>query len=162
MLALLTLALFQSATTCTLPIENEPQQSDGSARRGQVWCDVKVLTDTEGIDSSPYALEVYRVVRSSWFANMPPDVEKGIQAVNQVEFRILLDGNVPKDLVKMVRRSGKDEFDRASLRAINEAATPFGRLPEKFTQPFIVMQFTFYYNVEKPKTKPLILRPNSE
>jgi len=81
-----TLAQFQTTKTRALPNEHV-QQSGGSARHGMVWCDVKVLTDTEGIDSSPYALEVYRVVRSSWFANIPPDVEKGIQAVNQVERR---------------------------------------------------------------------------
>ena len=51
----------------------------------------------------------------------------------------------------MVSRSEKKDFDAASLRAIREAA-PFEHLPEKFSQPFIVLRFHFYYNLPLPKS----------
>ena len=127
------------------------QQAGGSsARHGKAACTMQLLTDLEGVDFNSTLQQAYRSVKDRWFANMPPDIEKGIQGVNKVEFRILRDGNVPKDSVKMVLRSGKDELDTASLRGISEAA-PVSHLPEKFSQPYIVLRFTFYYNVEPPK-----------
>jgi outer membrane biosynthesis protein TonB len=46
-------------------------------------------------------------------------------------------------------RSGKDELDTASLPAVREAE-PFKPLPEKFSQPFILLRITFYYNLKPP------------
>jgi TonB family protein len=78
---------------------------------------------------------------------MPPSVEKGNQGVNAVKFRILRDGSVPKDSVELMYRSGKDELDTASLPAVREAE-PFKPLPEKFSQPFILLRIT--YNLKPP------------
>ena len=80
---------------------------------------------------------------------MPPSVEKGEQGVNSVEFHILQNGTVPKDSVKMGFQSGKTALDAASLQAVREAA-PINHLPDKFSQPFIVLRITFYYNVKPP------------
>ncbi len=51
----------------------------------------------------------------------------------------------------MVLSSGKSDFDASSLQGIREAL-PFGHLPEKFAQPFIVLRFTFYYNLPIPQS----------
>ena len=109
-----------------------------------------MLSDTEGVDFNPYLREVYLSVKKTWFANMPPSIEKGQQGKNIVEFRVLQDGNVPKDSLKMVLSSEKSDFDTASLQGIREAA-PFNHLPEKLSQPFIVLRFTFYYNLPVPR-----------
>jgi hypothetical protein len=36
------------------------------------------------------------------------------------------------------------------LQGLQEAA-PFNHLPEKFSKPFIVLRFTFYYNLPIPR-----------
>ena len=79
---------------------------------------------------------------------MPPSVESGQPGVNRAEFRILQDGKVPADFLKLTVQSGKEEFDRASLTAIR-ASTPFSQLPEKFSHPFIAVRITFYYNMPR-------------
>jgi hypothetical protein len=103
---------------------------------------MQVLTNTEGVDFNQYLREVYLSVKKRWFANMPPSVEKGDQGVDSVEFRILQDGSVPKDSLKVVVSSRKTALDEASLQGIREAA-PFSHLLEKFSQPFVELRFVF-------------------
>jgi TonB family protein len=133
-LALLALALSPATEIHALP-KHEPLSSFST----------EILTDREGVDFTQIVKEVCLSVSHAWFANMPPAVLLGEEGVNTIEFRILRDGGIPKEFVKITHLSGKDILDAASLRAIREAA-PVSHLPEKFTQPFIVMRFNFYYN----------------
>lgn len=111
---------------------------------------LELLTESEGVNFNEYLRGVYLSLKRSWFVNMPASVQLGDQGINTVEFRILQDGSVPPDFVKMVRKSDKSALDAASLRAVREAGS-FGHLPEKFSKPFILLRFTFYYNVPPPK-----------
>lgn len=141
-------ALFRGAAVKN-DYANRPQQN-GPAPRGTAGCAITMLSDTEDVDFNSYLRDAYLSVKKRWFANMPPSVEKGQQATNTVEFRVLRDGTVPKDSIKMTLRAEKSDFDATSVEGIQEAA-PFGRLPEKFSKPFIVLRFTFYYNLPVPK-----------
>jgi TonB family protein len=89
-------------------------------------------------------------VKKRWYANMPPSIEKGQQGTNTIEFLVLQDGSVPKDSLRMVENSGKSDFDAASLQGVREVM-PFNPLPAPFSKPFIVLRFTFYYNVPIPR-----------
>ncbi|HMD09634.1 MAG TPA: TonB family protein [Candidatus Acidoferrum sp.] len=144
-LALLTTAPFQAIETAALRSKDVPQSS-GSAPVAKAACGLQLLTDDEGVYFDRYLQDVYVSVKKSWFANMPPSVEKGEKGVSQVEFHVLQDGTVPKDSLKMTSSSKKSDLDAASLQAIREAA-PFSHLPEKFSQPFIALRFTFSYNL---------------
>jgi len=97
-------------------------------------------------DFGSYLQNVYRGVKKSWFANMPFSVQKGQQGKNVVQFQIMQDGNIPKDSVKLVSSSGKDDLDSASVRAVREAG-PFSHLPDKYPQPSIMLRFSFSYNI---------------
>jgi TonB family protein len=125
-------------------------QHNASPSKGFAGCGMQLKTDTEGIDFNLYMRDAYLLVKKRWVANMPPSLEKGQQGTNAVEFHVLKDGSVPKDSMQMVVSSGKSDFDAASLRAIQEAA-PFNHLPEEFSKPFIVLRFTFYYNLPIPR-----------
>ena len=125
-------------------------RQNGSASKSAAAIAVEMRTDTEGVDFTPYLQDVYLSVKRRWFANMPPSIERGQQGTNAVEFRIQRDGSVPKDSVKMVTSSAKGDFDAASLHGIQDAI-PFNHLPEKFSKPFILLRFTFYYNLPVPK-----------
>jgi TonB family protein len=111
---------------------------------------IEMLTPTEGVDFNGYLRTVYVTTKKRWFASIPPSVARGQKGVNSVEFRILRDGTVPKEFMKMKASSGKAELDEASLAGIRDA-TPFAKLPEKFTAPYIELRFTFYYNLEPPR-----------
>jgi TonB family protein len=108
---------------------------------------MEMLSHTEGVDFRPYLHEAYIAVKKQWLAKLPPSVREGERGVNSVEVRIERDGNVGKDFFKVTRSSGKDALDAASLEGIRSAA-PFGKLPQKSSQPFIELRFTFYYNLE--------------
>lgn len=140
-------ALFRDAAATNS--YKEPQQS-GSSSKDAANCAVEMRTDTEGVDFNLYLRDVYLTVKKRWFAIMPGSIGKGQQGTNAVEFRILRDGRVPKDSIKIITSSGKGDFDGASLHGIQDA-TPFNGLPDKFSKPFIVLRFTFYYNLPIPK-----------
>ena len=114
---------------------------------GEGSAGIELLTPTEGVDFNGYLRNVYRTTKKRWFANMPASVAKGNKGVNVVEFRILQDGTVPKEFMKMKTASGKADLDEASLAGIREAA-PFAKLPAGFTAPYIELRFTFSYNLE--------------
>jgi TonB family protein len=82
---------------------------------------------------------------------MPSSVENGDKGVVSIQFRVQQNGKVPFDSMKIISSSGKKEFDDASLNAIRNVA-PFDHLPSKFSQPFVELRMTFYYNTAIPKT----------
>jgi TonB family protein len=127
-----------------------PQQQNGSDSKGTAGCAIEMLSDTEGVDFNSYLRDMYFSVKKNWFANMPSSLERGQQGINKVELRVLQDGSVPKDFLKMVQSSETSDFDTASLQGVREAA-PFHHLPESFSKPYIVLRFTFYYNLRPPR-----------
>ena len=131
-------------------LTKDVSQAPGPASVAKAGCTIQLLTDPEGADFNPYLREVYVSVKKRWFANMPPSTEKGEQGMNSIEFRVLKDGNVMKDSLKITAGSGKSDLDAASLQAVREAS-PFSHLPEKFTQAFVELRFTFYYNLPLPQ-----------
>lgn len=145
-LAILVSAPFQTVGTVALPNGGVPQSGGSAQEHGEVRSGFEMLTKTEGIDFKPYLLRLYVSVRQNWFAIIPPSVEAGQQGANKVEFRVMQDGQVPEDFLKLIVHSGKEEFDKASLIAIR-ASVPFSHLPEKFSQPFITLRISFYYNM---------------
>jgi hypothetical protein len=152
-LATLVSVPFQMVGTVALPNGDVPQSGDSTARHGQVRSSgLEILTDTEGIEFNPYLLTALLSVRQNWYAVIPPSVDSGEQGINTAEFRILRDGKVPMDFLKLTIHSGNEEFDKASLTAIR-ASTPFSHLPEKFSGPFIVVDITFYYNMPRTTRK---------
>jgi TonB family protein len=126
------------------------QQQDGSGLKATSGLAIEMLSDTEGVDFNSYLRDAYLSVKKNWLANMPPSVQKGKQGTNTVELRVRQNGSVPEDFLKMVRRSEKSDFDRASLQGVRNS-TPFHHLPETFSKPHIDLRFTFYYNLPPPK-----------
>jgi TonB family protein len=154
---ILVLALLASTQFCSLEssvaFKNNnvvSQQQNGSASRGAAGCAMEMRTDTEGVDFNSYLRDVYLSVKKRWLTKMPPSIEKGQQGKNTVEFRVLQDGSLPKDSLKMVLSSEKSDFDSASLQGVRDAP-PFNHLPASFSKPYIVLRFTFYYNLPIPR-----------
>jgi hypothetical protein len=150
LLVLLASAPFQTIGTAALPNNGMPQSST-STPVAKAGCTIQLLTNPEGVDFNQCLREVYLSVRKRWFANMPPSVEKGDQGVDSVEFRILQDGSVPKESLKVVVSSRKTALDRPAYKVF--ARQPFSHLPEKFSQPFVELRFVFYYNLPIPQNK---------
>jgi TonB family protein len=148
---LLMIVFFGSVTLCmggaAVSADDAAQQGRDTGPEMLGSVSMEMLSRTEGVDFIPYLHEVYTAVKRRWLAKLPPSVREGERGVNSVEVRIERDGNVGKDFFKVTRSSGKDALDAASLEGIRSAA-PFGKLPQKSSQPFIELRFTFYYNLE--------------
>lgn len=146
-LALLTSVQFQTLQTAlALQSKDVAEQDRGSASKNpQTPPGIQLITDTKGLDFSSYLHGIYMSVSDKWHAVMPPSVKSGLQGKNTVQFRVLADGTVPEDFLKLTFSSEKKDLDAASLQAIRSAA-PFSHLPQKYSGPFIVLRFTFYYN----------------
>lgn len=111
---------------------------------------IELLTPPEGLDFAPFMHSVYVSIKREWFAGMPPSLEKGNKGVVSIRFEVQQDGKVPGDSLKIEFSSGKKELDDAGLNAVRNAA-PFDHLPAKFSQTFIELRMTFYYNLAPPK-----------
>jgi outer membrane biosynthesis protein TonB len=85
---------------------------------------LEMLTPTEGVNFNSYMHDLYISVKHEWFASMPPSVQQGQRGIDIVQFRILQDGTVPEDFLKLRQGSGRKDFDEASLGAIRKTA-PF-------------------------------------
>jgi TonB family protein len=139
------------ALLASTPLKNNQNahQQNGPVSRGSAGCAFEMRTDTEGVDFNYYLRDAYLSVKKHWLAKMPSSLAKGQQGKNIVEFRVMQDGSVPKEFLKMVLSSEKSDFDAASLQGVSDAA-PFNHLPEHFSKPYIVLRFTFYYNLPIP------------
>jgi TonB family protein len=138
-------ASFQAGGAASSPKASSPQTSD-SEKKPQTLGSLEMLTPTEGVDFGPYLHGVFVAIRKQWFANMPDSVRNGEQGWNEVEICILQDGTVPKDGMEFSERSKKRDLDEATLKAVRLAA-PYGKLPDQFTGPQIVLRLRFSYNI---------------
>lgn len=105
-----------------------------------------ILSDTRGVDFTPYLIRLLRQVRANWYATIPESARWGEQGRVVIIFTIMPDGAVPSDQPDIVATSGRSHLDRPALAAIR-GAQPFPPLPAEFDGPHIVLQFTFLYNL---------------
>jgi TonB family protein len=130
-----------------LPPKNDAssQSSAQPSRKPCVEENLEILTDTEGIDFNSYLRSANHSIEKAWLAVMPRSALLGQWGRNAVTFRVSADGSVPNESIGLENRSGKIDLDKASLKAVRNAA-PFDHLPEKFSGPFIVLRARFVYN----------------
>jgi TonB family protein len=108
----------------------------------------EILSDTQGVDFSPYLARLITVVRQNWYQLLPPSAFPPIskQGKLTIQFGILKDGNVAG--MTLVSSSGDVALDRASWGSIT-ASNPFPPLPNEFSGPYLLLRFTYYYNPGK-------------
>ena len=150
-LILVVVAVSSTGGIRAFPGKTIQKHSGDSTQHDKSGFTFEILTDREGIDFNPTLHQLCLSVKQSWFEHMPPSALLGNRGVNTIEFRILREGNIPDESVRMIVRSNKTDLDAASVLAIRKAGS-VNHLPEKFSQPFIVVRFTFYYNSSPPKS----------
>lgn len=103
-----------------------------------------IISDTEGIDFTGSLKGISDRVRSSWFSRIPDAAKQGQKGGVQVTFTILRNGTIQAPRVS--KGSGTLGLDQASLESIS-ASAPFLALPQAFKQDRIVVQLSFFYNL---------------
>jgi outer membrane biosynthesis protein TonB len=104
-----------------------------------------ILSDTQGVDFSPYLQRILQEVREHWYELIPESAEmkKGKLAL---EFAIMPDGHVQG--LTLTATSGDVSLDRPAYGSIT-ASDPFPPLPTEFKGPYLALRFRFYYNPDK-------------
>lgn len=117
----------------------------GTGAHGRPVGALEILSDTQGVDFSPYLQRILQDVRENWYHLIPVSAEmkKGKLAI---EFAITKDGKVAD--MRLVASSGDVALDRPAWGSIT-ASNPFPPLPGEFTGPYITLRFRFYYNPDK-------------
>ena len=127
-----------------LPTLSSPTPCSAIGRDG---IPAEILTDTMGVDFSPYMTQIVKTVRQNWYNIMPPSVYPPIskQGKLTIEFQILKDGTV-SGLMRDTS-SGDVALDRAAWGSIS-TSTPFPPLPKEFPGKLLGMRFYFFYNLK--------------
>ena len=117
---------------------------------------LELMTDSEGVDLTPFLRHLYISVRDKAMATMPKSVALGDQGVVTIRFQVQRDGALVTTLVtaspsipKVWYSSGKKTLDDHALAAIKSAA-PFDHLPESLSARSVDLKLTFYYNLPLP------------
>src|SRR5208282_5342107 len=110
----------------------------------------EILTDTRGVDFSPYVATVRRIVGSRWKLMIPSQVYPPLlkQGKVSIDFYIRKDGKV--EGIKIHESSGEESLDHAAWGSIT-ASNPFPPLPSEFTGEGIGARFHYFYNTQ-PET----------
>ena len=103
----------------------------------------------EEVDFGPLMKEVQRAIKSKW---QPPPSARSLKT--RVSFTLFKDGKVQG--LKTRVSSGESEFDRAALKAVENALDQEGKLcPLPANAPdYIDIEFSLDYNVEDKALTP--------
>src|ERR1700735_1436680 len=114
----------------------------GTGAKGAQVGPLEILSDTMGVDFSPYLARVLHEVRQNWY-NAIPESAQWKHGNLIIEFAITKDGKVAG--MKEVTSSGDIPLDRAAWAGIT-ASDPFPALPSEFGGEYLALRFRFYYN----------------
>jgi TonB family protein len=125
--------------------KSHPDYGLGIGARGRQLGQLDILSDTEGVDFSPYLQGVLTVVRKNWYNLIPESAEfkKGKLAI---EFAVNKDGQVVD--MRLVASSGDVALDRPAWGSITNS-NPFPALPAEFKGHYLALRFRYYYNPDK-------------
>jgi TonB family protein len=110
---------------------------------GQAIYPVEVLTDTRGVDFTPYLIKVKSSLKKNWYALIPqPATGKKGRVI--IEFFILKDGSVTG--LKTFGSSGDPMLDRPAFGSVT-LSSPFSPLPAEFKGPSLGLRIDYWYNL---------------
>ncbi len=113
--------------------------------RNQPWPAVEILSDTRGVDFTPYLKDALEDVRLRWLPVIPKVARapRSKQGTVIIQFAIMKDGQVSN--LRVDRGSGNRQMDRAAFNSIR-ASSPFPPLPPEFDGQVLAVRLRFYYN----------------
>jgi TonB family protein len=151
-------AVLQFLTMLTLfgsPLAKVQGQAKQSAPTQQTDSpSAQLLTPSEGVDFSAYLIDLCRVVKRNWYAQMPQSAMLGEKGRVVLRLRVQKDGRVPGQIPIVEVSSGKKALDKAAVGATRSSA-PFKHLPEGFRGSDIEVRLTFVYNQPPEPTRHL-------
>ena len=113
---------------------------------------LEMLTPTEGVDFDSYLRRVYDKVKLNWETVMPESVWLGEKGIVVLEFRIMRDGTVPPAEPTLMGSNAREPLQTAAISSIR-GSNPFAPLPPAFSGPYILLRFSYFYNIQPDSIK---------
>ena len=123
----------------------------GRGSRGRQMGPLEILSDTQGVDFSPYLQRVYQEVKAHWYELIPQSAEMK-RGKLKIQFSILKDGRVAD--LQLAQSSGDTALDRPAWGSIT-GSDPFPPLPSEFGGQYLTLRFTYYYLANNPDASDL-------
>jgi TonB C terminal len=106
---------------------------------------VEILSDTEGVDFTPYIRKLLATLERKAEAVMPESARMGETGILYTTFQINPNGGLGTSDPVLERKSGKKDLDDDVITAIH-ASIPFDPLPSQFHGPYLKLRLVFMYN----------------
>jgi TonB family protein len=113
-----------------------------------VRSDLEILTDTMGVDFSPYMQRVLQSVRTNWYNIIPEVARPPLMKQGNVFIEFVITKNGEVKGMRLAGPSGDVSLDRAAWGGIT-ASNPFPPLPHEFRGEYIALRFRFMYNPDR-------------
>jgi len=112
---------------------------------------VQVLSDTQGVDFSPWLRRWYFETEHTWDPLIPDEVNPPILKQGQcmIRFKVLPNGRIMDGSMILEGRSGDTALDRAAWGALTGSNYP--PLPREFHGPWLELRAVFMYNMRPPQ-----------
>jgi len=113
-------------------------------QRPSLGMGVSILTDTEGVDFTPYLITLLRELKDNWIRELRHNGKEptGKSGIVFTRFQIKPDGTVRASDPFLERTSGDATLDDAAKAAVR-ASTPFKPLPAPFHGPYLELRIEF-------------------
>ncbi len=113
-----------------------------------VRSDLEIMTDTMGVDFSPYMQRVLQSVRTNWYNIIPEVARPPLMKQGNVFIEFVITKNGEVKGMRLAGPSGDVSLDRAAWGGIT-ASNPFPPLPQEFKGEYIALRFRFMYNPDR-------------
>jgi hypothetical protein len=154
-LVALSMSLAWSRTGLAQSSSDHPQESDrptsqaNESKQQEAPGGIQILSDTQGVDFTPYLQQWYRITQATWKKLMPKEVDPPALKKGQdmIRFKILPNGELMPHSMILEGRSGDVALDRAAWSALTNSRYP--PLPTEFHGPYIELRALFLYNMKQ-------------
>jgi outer membrane biosynthesis protein TonB len=106
---------------------------------------VEILSDTQGVDFTPYIRKLLATLQRKAEAFMPESARMGETGILYTTFQINPNGTLGTSDPILERKSGKKDLDDNAITAIR-ASSPFDPLPSQFHGPYLKLRLILMYN----------------
>ena len=126
---------------------DNPQAGGGLAMHPGAGGGIEVLSDTQGVDFSPWLRRWHFETEHTWDPLIPDEVNPPLlkQGQVQIRFKVLPNGRIMDGSMILEGRSGDTALDRAAWGALTGSNYP--PLPREFHGPYLELRAVFMYNM---------------
>ena len=123
------------------------QKPTSSAAYSGMGIGVAILSDTQGVDFTPYVRQMLKLLQKNWEAIMPEEAKMGEKGKATITLEILSDGTLATGDPQIEKSSDLKALDKAAMNAIRNSV-PFQALPQQFHGPVLKLRILFLYNIK--------------